>query len=115
VFRVAKIKERTLQLVFERCISGESACARLGKGTTARLEERPDGFATLEGVDVAALLSGRQGQARVELVGFPIYWARVDKLQKQFVPGGKCEALRSYTMVGGKPCLGGPAAVAPSR
>jgi hypothetical protein len=111
-FRIVRRVFSRLELEFSRCVIPVPACETAGKGATATVEIRSDGRAVWNGPSIEHIFDGKPGAARervrVELVRNALYNARIRELERQYVPGGRCEGLAGYEPVGGEPCINAP-------
>jgi hypothetical protein len=111
-FRIVRRTASRLELEFSRCVIPVSACEAAGKGATAVVELLPEGRAVWNGPSIEHIFDGRadasRERVRVELIRNAQYNARIRELERQYVPGGKCEGLGGYQVVGGKPCINAP-------
>jgi hypothetical protein len=112
VFKIVRRSPQALELAFDRCVPEYPDCVRVGQGLTARLELNSGGRATWVGPVVERVYDRMEGAARgvvrVELIRNALYSARIRELERRYVPGGKCEGLGGYQVVGGKPCINAP-------
>lgn len=118
-FRIVRRSPSRLELEFTRCVVSEPGCEAAGKGATATVEIRPDGRGVWNGPSIEHLFDGKAGAARervrVELIRNALYSARIRELERQYVPGGRCEELAGYEPVGGEPCINAPGETSAAR
>jgi len=111
VFRIERRSGLILDLVMT-CGRRKEPCS--GKGEKARLEMRRDGTATFDVPDFWHLEDGTHKRKTVQLVPFDKSSMLHDDLERQFVPGGRCQGLMGYQVAGNRPCINKPGSSARS-